>query len=255
MSLRIAAIVIAMLASLELVSGATIFSAAGPDVASVSGALNDFRAELGVLNPNQPVSFSGGRREINWDAVPAAATAPNPFPGAFFNGSTPGRARGVIFETPGTGFLVSIASEDDEFAAFSPVRIFEAESSTMTDVLFRLPSDQTTFARTRGFGVIFLDVDEDDSASMEFFNIAGISLGKWFAPAASGDRTFSFLGVTLDAATVAKVRIVSGSATDAVKMDDFLYGEPTPTPEPATGLLLSAAVGALVLLRRRYNSA
>jgi hypothetical protein len=244
-----------MLAGIPPVSGASIYSAAGADAAAVTGALNDFRADLGSLNGNLPVVFSGGRREINWDAVPPAASVPNSFPGNFFNGSTPGRARGVIFETPGAGFLVSSDDGTGDFAAFSPVKIFEADGSTITDVVFRLPSGQTTVARTRGFGVMFLDVDEDDAATLEFFNLAGMSLGKWAAPATTGDRTFSFLGVTLDAATVAKVRITSGSSTGAVKMDDFLYGEPTPTPEPATGALLTVAASVLVWVRRRYTAA
>jgi hypothetical protein len=237
-----------MWASLPLVQGATLFTASGPDTASVLPALDAFRASLGVLNPNQPVEFNGGRREINWDAVPPAASAPNPFPGNFFNGSTPGRARGVIFSTPGTGFVVSVPAAGDPFSFFSPQKIFESEASFVTDTVFRSPANQVTPATTAGFGVIFLDVDTSDAASLEFFDTTGALLGKYFAPPASGDNTFSFVGVSFQSPVVARVRITSGTIADAVKMDDFIYGEPAPVPEPGTAFTLSAGAALLLLI-------
>jgi hypothetical protein len=241
-------------ASLPLAQGATIFSASGVDVASITPTLDAFRTSLGTLNPNQPVEFNGGRREINWDAVPAGASSPNPFPGNFFNGNVPGRARGIVFNTPGTGFLVSTPGAGEPFSFFSPQKIFESVGSFDTDATFLSPADQTTPALTTGFGVIFLDVDTNNSAALEFFDISGASLGKWFAPAATGDNTFSFLGVTLGVPEIARVRITSGTFQDNVKMDDFLYGEPSPVPEPSTTALMSVgAVFFLAHLSRRVR--
>ena len=87
----------------------TVFSAAGADAAAVQANVDNFRLALGTLNANNPGSVGSGRREINWDGVPPGASSPNPFPGDFFNANTPGRARGAVFTTGGTGFEVSAA--------------------------------------------------------------------------------------------------------------------------------------------------
>src|SRR5207244_9553953 len=56
------------------------------DSLTVADTLNTFRAALGgSLNaPNSPPTDSG-RREINWDGVPAALTNVDNFPVTFFN--------------------------------------------------------------------------------------------------------------------------------------------------------------------------
>ena len=75
----------------------TIFSASGPDPASVQPTVDAFRAGLGTLNPNVAGSLGIGRREINWDGVPDGLSAPNNLPADFFNVNSP---RGVVFSTP-----------------------------------------------------------------------------------------------------------------------------------------------------------
>jgi hypothetical protein len=62
-------------------SKASVFRAAG----DITATLNAFRDALGTLNANTPGSQAGGRREINWDAVPAQFTNTNDFPADFFN--------------------------------------------------------------------------------------------------------------------------------------------------------------------------
>jgi hypothetical protein len=70
-----------------------VFQASSGSASGISTTVDAFRADLGT-----------GRREINWDGVPDSSAAPNSFPGNFFNVTSP---RGVIFNTPGTGFEVS----------------------------------------------------------------------------------------------------------------------------------------------------
>src|SRR5437764_5646109 len=77
-----------------------VFQAAGPDAASIQGAVDSFRALLGDNNLNNPGPLHKGRREINWDGGNPNildTTAPvNPFL-VFLN------TRGSQFKTPGLG--------------------------------------------------------------------------------------------------------------------------------------------------------
>ena len=86
----------------------------------INAALDQFRDLLGGGQPNTVPGAVGGRREINWDAVPANLTNNNSFPGDFFGSSDPaaanGRKRGLISTTPGTGFSIS----DTNFALINP---------------------------------------------------------------------------------------------------------------------------------------
>src|SRR5207249_10145492 len=81
----------------------TVIRAQG-DSLTVADTLHTFRAELGgSLNaPSSPPTDSG-RREINWDGVPAALTNVDNFPATFFNVNS---KRGVLMSTPGTGLRV-----------------------------------------------------------------------------------------------------------------------------------------------------
>ena len=213
----------------------------------ISSALTDFRTALGTLNPNVVGEQNGGRREVNWDAVPPAFTNTLNFPGDFFNQNFSPRARGVVFSTDGTGLSVSDddfsfinAAYDGQFNSFSPVRTFSAIGSNTTRVDLFVAGTSTP-ARSTGFGVVFSDVDEMGSASMKLLGVNGNSLGVYHAPACAGG--FSFVGVQFPTPLVAAVEIRSGQgplgadaadvsdrdhgpARDLVIMDDFVYGEP-----------------------------
>ena len=255
-----------------------VTTAAGPTPASILAQVNAYRASLGALNPNVATSFAGGRREINWDGVPDARSAPNNLPANFFNVNSP---RGVVFSTPGTGFQVSAnagvapvrfgnidPSYSTSFSTFSAQRLFTALGSNILDVNFFLPGT-TTAALTRGFAAVYTDVDLANSTSLEFFDAANVALGTYFAPVGTGasEGTFSFLGVLFSSPVVSRVRITSGNTAlaagatdqnggprDVVAMDDFIYAEPTVTPEPATFVLLGTGLLAIGMMRRRRSA-
>jgi len=250
-----------------------IRSGTSNDAAGLTPVVNTYRTDLGTLNPNQPGTFFTGRREINWDAVPDGSSAPNAFPGNFFNGPVPGRARGTVFSTPGSAFAVSADSDNptatprdfaninptytQTFEAFSPERLFTAIDSNVIDVNFFIAGSPVP-AATRGFGAVFSDVDLANRTSIEYFDIFGNSLLVAAVPnvfEASG--SFSFLGVSFADPIVGRVRITLGNAPlgadfndglrgdpiDLVVTDDFIYGEPVPTPG-ALGLLGLAGIAA-----------
>jgi len=231
-----------------------------------------YRLALGTLNPNVVGSFGSGRREINWDGVPDAASSPNSFPANFFNSNSP---RGVVFSTPGTGFQVSAtaasgvgvrfdninATYSITFQTFSPQRLFTAINSNVTDVNFFVPGTLTQ-AFTTGFGAVFTDVDLANTTSLQFFDLQNNSLGTFFVPAAN--LGLSFLGVQFDAGEkVSRVRITSGSTSlgssdnslaDVVVMDDFIYAEPQAAPEASSLMLTCAGVGLIGLMLRRRTA-
>ena len=270
-------VLLAVLLSMGAVSaveaGPILFSGVSVNAAGIVTVRDDFRAAIGggtVAGANG--SFGGVRREINWDGVPDALSAPNLLPGNFFNVNSP---RGAVFSTPGTGFEVSANAAvgpiefgninpnyPGTFAAFSPQRLFTALDSNVTDVNFFLPGTATP-ALTSAFGAIFTDVDLAGSR-IEYFDALNNSLGSFAVPFLLGSETFSFLGVVFDSPVVSRVRIVSGNSAlgagindggsiDVAVMDDFIYAEPTATvvPEPASLLLFGTGLGLLVQLRRR----
>jgi hypothetical protein len=246
-----------------------VFSASGANPAAIQTTVDGFRTALGTLNANVAGSFPSGRREVNWDGVPDAFSAPNAFPANFFNSNSP---RGVVFGTPGSGFQVSSNAavgmvEFDNinpayasiFQVFSSPRLFTSLGSNISDVTFFVPGS-TIPASTTGFGAVFTDVDLSATTTLQFFNPGGSSIGTFPVPAANNG--LSFLGVNFDAGEqISRVRITSGNTAlgpnesggvDVVAMDDFIYAEPAATiPEPSTWTLLCSAACTLLVVRRR----
>lgn len=211
-----------------------------------------------------------GRREINWDGGGAATTSTL---GALttFQG-----IRGALFTTPGTGFLQAPpagldtffgrvdAFYDGIFDPFSPQRVFTPVGSNITDATFFVPGTGAA-ATVTAFGAVFLDADEANISSLQFFDVNGVSLGIFFVPNVAGaNNTFSFLGVQFDAGElVARVRITSGNQLlgptnvfgDQVGMDDFIFSEPQAVPEPSSLVLLIAGASVLAWgVRRRQRT-
>ena len=244
-----------------------VYQAAGPDIASIQGSVNEFRAALGdQLNGNTLAEVDKGRREINWDGAPPndATTPPvNPF-NTFLN------TRGAQFITPGVGFsqgppaggpqgglatLFGNATYANEFRAFSNARLFTPVGSNITDALFFVAgSNGSVRAAVTGFGAILTDVDKPDgsgpgnkrgnrgaSTLVQFFDADGRLLFSSFVPASPGNGGFSFLGIKFSDPRISSVRIIAGNtapgpddddANDVVMMDDFIYGEPHRLPQP-----------------------
>ena len=227
---------------------AIIFKATG----NIDSVLKEFRALLGTLNttPGIPPT-QGGRREINWDGVPPGFTNNTLFPADFFAAFDPalpnGRKRGLLYSTPGNGFSVSDSSfsfidatYENQFKAFSPAKTFIAAGSNITDNFFKVPGTNTD-ASVQGFGVVFSDVNNASSTSMEFYDGDRL-LGKFKVPNVGNNNPggFSFLGVYFPNEKVTRVRIFSGRVAlapgqrdisdgggeDLVVMDDFIYSEP-----------------------------
>ena len=224
---------------------ATVVKAAG-DSAGIVAKLNEFRVLAGDPLNNAP-GATGGRREVNWDGVPANFTNSNNFPFDFFGSADPalgnGRKRGLIMTNTGTSFRVDStdfsevdASYAAQFEAFSRKRLFTYMGNVVSEVTFKVPGT-TTDAFVKSFAVIFSDVDAANLTTVEYFN-GTKSLGVFAAtPAAQG---FSLVGVGFPEEKITRVKITSGNgilaagvkdisdggAKDLVVMDDFLYDEP-----------------------------
>jgi hypothetical protein len=199
-----------------------VFTATG----DISPTLAEFRATLG--DPH---------REIKWDGAPAD------MPGDFFNTTV---KAGAIFSTDGSGFHNSAnnfadinPNYADDFNAFSAPKTFMPLGSASLITTFRVPGTETP-AATRGFGLVFSDVEREGAASIMLFDAEGRSLGRYNAPVRSDAAGFSFVGVVFQSPIVAQVRITSGQRAlgadvqdlsdggnlDLVVMDDYLYAEP-----------------------------
>lgn len=271
-------------------SAATVFSGTG---AGATTALNAFRDAIGGIK-NTGAAQATGRREISWDGVKLDGTDVNPntkvvdanktviIPVDRFKG------QGTLFEDPyavsGDGFTSVNSASAGQFLAFSPKNTFAMQDQTPWQFDDRNIGESFNIAGTansagtRGFGAIFLDVENAGSTSIEYFgrDINGneVSLGTYAVPTGA-DGEAQFLGVLFDSAVVTNVDLTVGTnslfnfdgtniqsfgtedlahGTDLVVTDDFIFAEPTTAatvPEPSTtGLVI---LGALLLFVRRHK--
>jgi hypothetical protein len=218
---------------------AVVFSSSG----DINAQLTTFKNKLGVLNTT--IGVTGGRREVNWDAVPDSLMGLK-LPGDFFNpteaGAPVARQRGLLYAGSNdavvskTNFSETNAQAATEFASFSGNKTFAVINALEWPVGFRV-AGQTTSATINAFGAVFIDVDKSNSTSLEFFS-GTQSLGKYFVPQQAGSK-FSFLGVYFPTQKITQVKIAhegmlssgekdisQGGSKDLVVLDDFIYSEP-----------------------------
>lgn len=278
------------LGTTEAAQAITIFRGTGTEAANEFDAM---KAAIGGANNVDAPPQAGGFRTINWDGVKLDGTD--------FGGNTqvvvPDKVVGIpedrflsrgtlydeVYFVSGDGFESVNPGVAGQFPAFSPKNTFahigEGENQNEIAQSFTL-AGTTTQAATRGFGAIFLDVEQPNTSYIEFFN-GSQSLGKYFVdPAASGEP--SFLGVLFDDPIVTNVELILGNGrifdldggnvipgspedlqngVDLVAVDDFVYAEPVQAqvavPEASSPLTLLAvgAFGASALLMRSKKRA
>jgi len=227
----------------EVAKDITIVSGQG----DINPKINEFRQILGVTINTTP-GVTGGHREVNWDALPVEVLG-KALPLDFFNtvgANVPAsRQRGLVYGVEGGGeFRVSASNFADvnsvaapQFAAFSGERTFANISNSLWEAAFRV-AGQPTIATVKGFGLVFSDVDKDNSTFIEFFN-GNENLGKFFVPPHNNQSSFSFLGVYFSNKRVTNFRvghegrlvdggkdISDGGTSDLIIMDDLFYDEP-----------------------------
>jgi hypothetical protein len=232
MQLKFASTLIALTLAAAAQPAPVIVGASGPDAAAIRTAVQSFQNTLGPLNAPGATGDANGRREINWDGVPAQFSAPNLLPNDFFNKNS---VRGAVFsvDNPGwTGFQVFTAADPHPF--FSPEKLFVSIGTNDYNVDFFVPGT-TTKGKVRGFGIVFSNVALPFNTSIELYNIDGLLLGRFFAPVAA--KGLSFIGVTYQQKMIHRVRVVPGNAAfgatddpanniNVVAIDDLIYGEP-----------------------------
>ena len=221
-----------------------IISAAG----DIQAAMDEFRGLLGPNNGSVAGAQSTGRREINWDGISDDAAVPNGYLGDFFNDPVHGQPRGIEFTTPGMGLIVSADANNPTntpmsfgninpqyttiFPPFSGERIFSPIGSNIADIRFYVPGTDIP-AEVRGFGAVYIDVDREENAAFEFFDLQGNSLGIYGTPVLNEGHVF--LAVLFDQPVIHHVRIEYGNAAlgpddggniDVSVMDDFIFAEP-----------------------------
>ena len=221
---------------------------ASGDEAGIGAQVDQFRALLGNQLNTTPGQTTG-RREVNWDGVPSNLTNNNNFPLDFFNLTDPaganGRKRGLVYLDKGSPFRLDSSSFTeidatyaDELIAFSKKKSIIAANSNTSEIVFKVAGTNTD-AFVKGFGIVFIDVDDANSTSLEFFN-GTKSLGVFKAPVRNQAGPFSFLGVQFPAEKITRVKITAGSAAlaagvkditdggnkDIVSYDDLFYSEP-----------------------------
>lgn len=235
----------------------TVFSGAND---STLTAFNNFKAAIKTATTTDGNS-------INWDAVKLDGTDANPNTKVIHSGKTVEipvdrfKSRGVIFADPYTvssdGFQTANPATAGQFPAFSvenTFAMFDPKDGQFEDRNIQqrfVLANTDTQAGTRGFGAIFVDVEQEGSSSIEFFGKDAanekVSLGKYYVKPGAKSGEAQFLGVLFDAPVISEVELTLGAKalfsfdgnsvksfgaedltknTDLVVTDDFFFAVP-----------------------------
>ena len=272
-------------------SAPIVFSGSG---AGATTALDAFRAAIGGVKNTAAAPQVGGRREINWDGVKLDGTDVGPNTVVVDPNKTViidvdrFKGQGTLFADPyavsGDGFTSVNPASAGQFPAFSPNNIFAMQDPNAGQFDDRFIGESfnlagsTTAAGTRGFGAIFLDVEDATSSNIEYFgrdtNGDQVSLGTFAVPVGA-DGEPQFLAVLFDRPVVTDVSLTVGTnamfnfdgttfqsfgaedlarGIDLAATDDFIFAEPTlaaAVPAPGTLALALAGLSLLAWKRRR----
>lgn len=204
-----------------------------------------FGESIGTPDNGNAVGFhASGRREVNWDGVPANFSNNNHFPDEFFNVNAP---RGLVYDDDiGTGLRVSSnhfsdlnATYQNELIPFSEPRMFAPVGAHVTEIKFFIPGT-TTPAVVRSFGAIVVDVDKANLSRLQAFDKSGNMIANISVPIRKNPDEYSLVGVTFTSPVIASVKlrlgdseprkgvndVTQGGTKDVVALDDLLYSEP-----------------------------
>jgi hypothetical protein len=211
----------------------------------VAAHIPEFGLAIGdVNNKAEPGLHASGRREINWDGVPAQFNNNDAFPAEFFNQNSP---RGAVYiASNGTGLRVSDNNFTDinqtyglEFVTFSAPRLFAPIGTTRSELRFRIPGSDTA-AVVQSFGAVLVDVDKANTSRLQAYDKDNQLIADIAAPPRAAPDGFSLVGVTFDRPVIARIVLTlgeapvgvgindvsSGGLVDLVVLDDLLYSEP-----------------------------
>ena len=225
-------------------------SVVAPDTAGLTDGFENYRSLLGGdNNGNAPGPLDDGHRQINWDA----AIVPFDMPGDFFE------FRGLTLSSDGDEFRVSNPDPDvepnlgihddlfdsinrnaaEDFSTFSPERLFTVEGGDNEFVAeFTVPGSSDP-AVVKGFGAVFVDIDEPRKTTMTFYAESGCIIAEREVEEFKDGLSFLGLISVSEDYPIAKVEVELGTKAldggnvrgrkDFVVMDDFLFSEPQGT--------------------------
>jgi hypothetical protein len=259
-----------------LAAAPVVYSGTGAQ--QVASAVAGFEAAIGGAdNGTTEGPLVGGFRTLNWDDAEAGVMSAHP-------GLTPGgvepsgvewlnfrvaNERGLDLATPGPSVEVSNDGFRDLSSSYpallaSPTgpNAFGPLGSTETDLTFEVPDSHTTpwnpvpqsaggdspgsTAAVAGFGATFMNVEAPGTSSIDFLAGDGHSLGSYPVPTGPPGAP-EFLGVLFDEASVAAVRITSGTVPlsdgvaddggqhNVVALGDLVSSEPLWGPSVVLG--------------------
>jgi hypothetical protein len=245
----------------------TPFSGVG--TAAATTAFSGFKTAIGGADNAAGAAASTGFRTINWDAVKLDGTDFGGNSMVISPGSTVGiprnrfQSRGALFDeiysVSGDGFTTVNPNAAGLFPAFSPKNTFAPFNQNTIDLSFVVATGAAANgplvpAASAGFGAIFLNVENANTTSIEYFH-GGVSLGTFFVPVGAKGQT-EFLGELFSSPIVTNVTLTLGTgtifmfpgttpspggadnppATNLVATDDFAYAEPVPVANVGAAL-------------------